>query len=122
MTQDQIKEVLRLHKLWLNGESGGVRANLYDANLTGANLYAANLYAAKLSYAKGIIRMGPTSDKYEFFGVVGEGGVWIKAGCRWFTAEDARKHWNKTRKGTPLGDERIRFVDFIEAHFKAQGK
>jgi uncharacterized protein YjbI with pentapeptide repeats len=93
-------------------------ANLSGANLRGADLSGANLRGADLSGAKGIIRAGPASDGYEFFGVQRDGDAWINAGCRWFTADDARKHWQQTRADTPLGRERLRFVDFIEAHFK----
>jgi hypothetical protein len=147
MTPEAIKETLRLHKLWLADDPNGNRANLsganlYDANLyranlsganlsdanlsdaylyradlSGANLYDANLFGADLYCAKGIIRVGPASDGYEFFGVKRDGAIWIKAGCRWFTADDARKHWQSTRADTQLGKERLRFVDFIEAHF-----
>ena len=50
-TPEQITEVLRLHKLWLDDEEGGVRANLVRANLDGANLVRANLYGANLDGA-----------------------------------------------------------------------
>jgi hypothetical protein len=93
-------------------------ADLSGANLSGADLSGAYLSGAYLSMAKGIIRVGPSSDGYEFFGVERAGAVWIKAGCRWFTAAYARKHWQTTRADTQLGRERIRLVDFIEAHFK----
>lgn len=53
-----IKETLRLHKLWVEGHPDGSRANLKGANLKGANLkgadlrganlYGANLYGADL--------------------------------------------------------------------------
>jgi hypothetical protein len=36
MTPDQIKEVLRLHKLYVDGNAGGVRAYLRGADLDGA--------------------------------------------------------------------------------------
>jgi uncharacterized protein YjbI with pentapeptide repeats len=106
MTQDELKEVLRLHGMWLRDEAGGKRANLSRADLSGANLRG----------AKGIIRIGPSKDGCEFFAVRRDGAVWIKAGCRWFTAADARAHWQKTRPDTPLGAERLRFVDFLEAN------
>jgi uncharacterized protein YjbI with pentapeptide repeats len=93
-------------------------ANLFGAKLFGADLSGANLRGANLRGANGIIRVGPASDGCEFFGVQRDGAVWIKAGCRWLTADDARKHWQATRADTPLGRERLRFVDFIEAHFK----
>ena len=56
MNQDQLQEILHLHKKWLNNEEGGVRANLTNANLTNANLTDANLtnanlYNANLRYA-----------------------------------------------------------------------
>ena len=90
-------------------------ADLCEANLSGANLREANLSGADLSKAHGILRVGPSVDGYEFFSVVRDDQVWIKAGCRWFTSDDARTHWNKTRGGTSLGAERISFVNFIEA-------
>ena len=96
-------------------------ANLRGADLRGADLRGADLREANLSGAKGIIRVGPSADGYEFFGVVRDGAVWIKAGCRWFTATDARDHWNKTRANTALGAERLAFVDCIESAFRARG-
>ena len=50
-TNDELKEMLRLHLMWLNGEEGGKRINLFEANLTGANLYRANLEGANLTGA-----------------------------------------------------------------------
>lgn len=41
MTPEKLAEILAAHKLWLNGEEGGVRANLREANLSGANLRGA---------------------------------------------------------------------------------
>ena len=51
-----LKEVLELHKKWLNDEKGGIRAdlsyaNLNDADLRGANLSYVNLRGADLSGA-----------------------------------------------------------------------
>ena len=46
-----LPEVLRLHALWLNGDTTGQRANLSGANLSGANLSGANLSGANLSRA-----------------------------------------------------------------------
>jgi uncharacterized protein YjbI with pentapeptide repeats len=46
-----IKETLRLHSMWINGEAGGVRANLSGANLCRANLSGANLSGVNLSGA-----------------------------------------------------------------------
>jgi uncharacterized protein YjbI with pentapeptide repeats len=50
-TQNQIKEILAQHLLWLGGQEEGCRANLEDANLVGANLEDANLEGANLRRA-----------------------------------------------------------------------
>ena len=51
VTPKKLAEILAKHKLWLNGEEGGVRANLRGANLSGADLRGANLSGADLSCA-----------------------------------------------------------------------
>ena len=51
ITQDELQEFLRKHKLWLANEPGGERANLRGADLSGANLRGANLRGADLSEA-----------------------------------------------------------------------
>ena len=38
----------------------------------------------------------------------------ILAGCRYFTMPEARKHWKKTRDGTPLGQETMMILDLLE--------
>jgi hypothetical protein len=50
-TAEQIKETLRLHKLWLDGDPSGVRANLRDANMQNANLQGANMRFANMRNA-----------------------------------------------------------------------
>lgn len=56
LTQAEIDEKLRLHKIWLKYEDGGVKADLRgadlrDANLRGADLRGTNLNGANLSDA-----------------------------------------------------------------------
>ena len=46
-----LKEVLELHKKWLNDEKGGIRADLSYVNLRGADLSGADLRYADLSDA-----------------------------------------------------------------------
>lgn len=43
MEQDKLNEILRKHKLYINNEDGGKRANLYEADLRGADLHGADL-------------------------------------------------------------------------------
>ena len=83
-------------------------AYLRGANLGGANLEGAYLEGAKINNDKiafGILRRATRSDGYEFFLWHCEDGFYIKAGCRFFTMKEGRKHWKATRAGTPLGDE-----------------
>ena len=51
ITPAELVEILRKHKLWLNDDPSGERADLYRANLTEANLYRANLTGANLTGA-----------------------------------------------------------------------
>ena len=48
ITKEQLDDILRKHALWINNESGGERANLYQANRSRADLYRANLSRANL--------------------------------------------------------------------------
>ena len=51
MKQEQLDEIIQKHKLWLNNNAAGERANLEDANLEGTNLEYANLKYANLKRA-----------------------------------------------------------------------
>jgi hypothetical protein len=97
-------------------EANLIGADLSEADLRGADLSEANLSRANLSRAKGILRVGPSIDGYEFFAVRRDGVVWIKAGCRWFSGADARAHWSKPRDRADIQAERLRFLDFLEAN------
>jgi hypothetical protein len=44
----------------------------------------------------------------------------VIAGCRYFTMEEARQHWQQTRGGTPLGNETMAILDAIEALAKVK--
>ena len=48
ISKEELDDILRKHKAWLNDEDGGVRANLCGANLWDANLEDANLWGANL--------------------------------------------------------------------------
>ena len=51
LTKNELNEVLRKHKLWLNSEEGGERANLSGAELRSADLRSADRRGAYLSGA-----------------------------------------------------------------------
>ena len=60
MTAEKLQKILEKHKLWLNDEPSGERADLRWAdlrwaNLSGANLSGANLSGANLSGADGLL-------------------------------------------------------------------
>jgi hypothetical protein len=70
-----------------------------------------------------IVKMASRSDDYEFeLRDFGEAGFYIQAGCRWFTLDEARKHWSDTRGGTPLGYETFDILDLFEKHIKRLGR
>ena len=48
ITNDELAEILNKHKMWLNGEVSGVRADLSRADLSGADLNLASLHKADL--------------------------------------------------------------------------
>ena len=51
MNANELKNILKLHKKWLNNEEGGLKADLRGADLCGANLRGAILYRADLREA-----------------------------------------------------------------------
>ena len=48
MNANELKNILKLHKKWLNDEEGGLKADLRGADLRGANLNGADLRRANL--------------------------------------------------------------------------
>lgn len=48
MAKTELNKTLELHKMWMNGKEGGVRADLRDANLQGADLRGVDLNDADL--------------------------------------------------------------------------
>lgn len=51
MTTEKLTEILENYKKWLNGEPGGIRADLSGADLSGADLGVADLSGADLRSA-----------------------------------------------------------------------
>jgi hypothetical protein len=103
-------------------------ANLRGANLDGANLRDANLRDADLRGANlrgGCVATGVPArsatrrDGYEFFLWPTNKGWRIGAGCRWFTPDEAWRHWEATRAGTDLGDETFDILTMFELHMGA---
>ena len=61
------------------------------------------------------------TDNYTFLVAPTPEGPRIIAGCRYFTFDQAREHWTKTRGGTKLGDESLAIVDHLERMAKLNG-
>jgi hypothetical protein len=91
-------------------------ADLSGADLSGADLSGADLSGADLSGAEGILRLGPTSDGYELFAVLGKtkGTIFLKAGCKWEIVKSAKK--------LATTAERKLFFNFAVAWGKQQWK
>jgi len=121
MTSEELKKVLAAHAAWLRGE-GGKRADLRGADLRGADLRGAVLRGAKI--ADGITvtaapaRRATRADGYEFFLWQTNAGWRVKAGCRLFTLDEAWEHWERTRGGTPLGDESQDILTMFKLHIQ----
>ena len=101
---------------WVDGDAQvygnarvGGNAQVYgDALIYGdARVYGNARVTQRIPYAT-------RSDGYVFTVVSTHEGPRVIAGCRYFTFEEAREHWNQTRGGTPLGDESLALVDFLE--------
>ncbi len=51
VSKDELTDILRKHEMWINGEVGGIRADLRWADLRGVNLSCVNLREADLREA-----------------------------------------------------------------------
>lgn len=51
MKKEELNEILRLHKVWRNGEEGGKRADLQRADLHGESLESVDLAGADLQHS-----------------------------------------------------------------------
>ena len=132
---EELAEVLRLHKLWLNDEDGGERANLGGAyldganldgaNLDGANLRGANLRGAYLDGAGTVAAMAVFSGlyKYQCWAVVATDGTsWVRMGCLFKTVEEwdrigirQSNHGEFPDNGAERSEQRVRAFDFTRA-------
>lgn len=128
MTTEEVKKILSDHKRWLV-DGNGKRADLSNADLrgadlsraylSGADLRAADLRAADLSRCTGFMLL-PVQDARGYswpHAVQQKDGTWkIRAGCRFFTIEEAREHWGAGYKGDrEIGDLYCYAVDWLES-------
>jgi hypothetical protein len=112
-------------------------ANLVDANLVGAYLDGANLVGANLvgAYLVGAtwrhnvklnrapVKECTRSDGYLFRLLDCDCGWRVAAGCRFFTMEEAWRHWGYgERAGTDLGAESEDILVMFEHHIEREEK
>ena len=100
MSTLDLRETLRLHKLWLEVNSAGKRADLSDADLRGADLSGADLSGAYLSGAdlrgakirsleiRALMVFTGLYD-YECWAIVAKDGTpWVRMGCLLKTVDE----------------------------------
>ena len=110
------------------------RTNLRDANLRGvdlrganlrdANLRDADLCGANLEHNKTVISCG--LGDYAMLIHQGREGLMVKAGCRYFSIDEAKKHWNEnknswTTKTDEYGERQLRMLAFLESEASVLG-
>jgi Pentapeptide repeats (8 copies) len=94
--------------------------DLSHAKFTNANLDYVKFKGCDLSRAVGIVDGGYRSDGYRFIGWKKRSKLMIRAGCRTFSIDRAKKHW-RWRKGTRLGSETTAILKYIETMAKLTG-
>ena len=107
------------------GEYSDLRDAVVAAVRKGAYLSGANLSGAVLRpgiIASGVpVRRATRSDGYEFFLWPTNVGWRVRAGCRFFSMDEAWEHWEWTRGNTPLGDESLDILTMFELHIQRVG-
>jgi uncharacterized protein YjbI with pentapeptide repeats len=103
-----------------------IGADLSGADLSGADLSDANLRGANLSGASlpnNFIDLGNRSDGHFHHAYMIDGKVWIRAGCRYFEIQDARRHWSEHSRGSDchLCAESLAKIGIAETIFHARG-
>ena len=81
------------------------------ARVSGRARVSGNALVSGTACIYGIMR----SDGHCFTYLPCADGNWrVIAGCRYFTMQEARVHWERTRGGTPLGAETMVILDCLE--------
>ena len=97
MNKKDLDKIIELHKMWLNGDKEGVRADLSGANLRWADLSGANLSGANISLAEGKVvcsTSGIQGERGRMITLLAEGkeSEWkIWCGCFNGTRSDLKK-------------------------------
>ena len=129
ISPEQLKEITTKHRLWLNDEAGGERADLSRANLSGADLYGANLYGAdlygaNLDRARGkVLTIGPLDSRngitYAYWHKE-EKAIFIKCGCFEGSFESWEEQCRCVHKDSVHGRSYASAAKFIKEHAEAR--
>jgi hypothetical protein len=87
-------ELLQQHRDWIDNVAGVERADFTGCNFNA--VHYADYKKASLYKAIGLIDCG-CPDGYRFVAIRHKDRLMIRAGCRWFTVREARRHWAKRR-------------------------
>lgn len=106
-------------------------AYLADATLARATLaraYLANATLANAKWRKGVtVNRAPVkectrTDGYRFLLLDTSAGWRVQAGCRFFSMEEAWRHWEARRAGTDLGDETFDILVLFEHQIEREAR
>ena len=103
MTQDELNECLRLHKLWLDGDLDGKRANLSGADFSGADL------TKTILEGKAILSFQFEKHFAYFYGDK------IRIGCHDLSIEEWKEKYQEIGKANDYSEKQIAaYKDFID--------
>ena len=132
-TKKELAEVLRLHKLWLEDNPKGIRADLSSANLRSADLSSADLSSANLRLAdlslanlrSADLSLAKTDKRYIQIACIGsrkdtttycfeDDKIWC--GCFSGTLEEFKARVKETHKGNKQYlSEYMGFIEYLKS-------
>ena len=92
-----------------------------DARVYGNAWVSGNARVYGNARVSGFLPYAHRSDGYAFVVTATPDGPRLIAGCRYFTFDDADKHWRETRGGTPLGDETMDILELLKNQAERHG-
>ena len=122
ITREELEQFLRKHKLWLENEGGGERADLRGADLRYANLGGADLGGAdlgeewgKLEKSTDIFIAGPLGSRNgytTFFHT--DKGIFVQCGCFRGTLEEFTAKVKETHNNNEHARNYLAIAEFVK--------
>lgn len=111
VTLFRIRALVAIGTIAQPGDLGGYVENEKNLSQTGdawvygdARVYG-DAWVSGNAWVSGVLLTATRSDGYNFALLPTPDGPRISAGCRYFSFDEADTNWQRTRAGTPLGDE-----------------